>query len=67
MSLPRCRCGRKAVAFAPGQAPAQAPGGFLVDRGTKPGAWCARCCVARGWLVVAPLAIKREVKRGKRT
>ena len=50
MTLPRCQCGRKAIAIAPGAAPVYAPGDILVDHGTRAQAWCRACAKAQGWL-----------------
>jgi len=57
MTLPRCRCGRKPLTYAPGSPPTYAPGGILIAAGRPVEAWCQRCAAARGWLV-APTAAK---------
>jgi len=57
VKIPRCACKRKAITVSPGSAPVYAPGGIVIERGTKIEAWCAACAAARGWLV-APAAAK---------
>jgi hypothetical protein len=61
VTLPRCRCGRKAVAVAPGSVTAYDPDHVLIERAKPLRAWCQRCAEARGWLV-APGAM---IVRGK--
>jgi len=76
MTLPRCRCGRKAISIAPGTAPTYAPGHFLAERGKRSEAWCKRCAEARGWLAApegptiaaacsAPRSARRTPATGK--
>jgi len=48
--IPRCRCGRKAIAVAPGSEAIYAPGGILVTRAKPAMAWCKVHAAARGWL-----------------
>jgi hypothetical protein len=50
VKLPRCRCGRKAIAFTPGDAPARAPGGVLIERGQPVRGWCLACALRHGLL-----------------
>ena len=66
--IPRCRCGRKAVAVAPGSVTSYAPGHVMIERGKPVRAWCQRCAEARGWLVDPARTVvpgKAQAARGR--
>jgi hypothetical protein len=66
VKLPRCRCGRKAIAFTPGESEDRAPGGVLVKRGQPVRGWCLACALRHG-LLQRPKAVAAAIAPAKVT